>query len=174
MEEFFTLDIVSTGDVCSKCICFYRKLKRLRLIGNRTSSRAILSVIVLEIDKSNDRWYDYRPNWTPFGPTTIINHREKQSKPNAIPDYFGHSIENFSVVLWVVRLCGEYTILIIAESKYNGTIQPKSRTRHPSNYPSNLAYMTLYCQIRPFLTTATILLRETSSLRSSCCFRSRN
>lgn len=34
--------------------------------------------------------------------------------------------------------------------------------------------MTLYCQIRPFLTTATILLRETSSLRSSCCFRSRN
>ena len=56
---------------------FYRKLKRLRLIGNRTSSRAILSVIILEIDKSNDRWYDYRPNWTPFGPTTIINHREK-------------------------------------------------------------------------------------------------
>ena len=110
MEEFFTLDIVSTGDVYSKCICFiclfvfvlfvvvflfylliffvfvlfvlfvylfYRKLKRLRLIGNRTSSRAILSVIILEIDKSNDRWYDYRPNWTPFGPTTIINHREK-------------------------------------------------------------------------------------------------
>ena len=88
MEEFFTLDIVSTGDVYSKCICFiclfvfvlfvyfflfylliffvfvlfvlfvylfYRKLKRLRLIGNRTSSRAILSVIILEIDKSNDR-----------------------------------------------------------------------------------------------------------------------
>ena len=128
MEEFFTLDIVSTGDVYSKCICFiclfvfvlfvyffcficlfffcficficlfflfylliffvfvlfvlfvylfYRKLKRLRLIGNRTSSRAILSVIILEIDKSNDRWYDYRPNWTPFGPTTIISHREK-------------------------------------------------------------------------------------------------
>ena len=41
MEEFFTLDIVSTGDVCPKCICFYRKLKRLRLIGKRTSSRAI-------------------------------------------------------------------------------------------------------------------------------------
>ena len=80
MEEFFTFDIVSTGDVCPKCICFYQKLKRLRLIGNRTSSRAIQSVIILEIDKSNDRkshWYDYRPNWTPLRPITIINPREK-------------------------------------------------------------------------------------------------
>ena len=50
------------------------------LIGNRTLCRPIWSVIILVIYKS-DFWssdfvnhsYDYRPNWTPLGPITIIS-----------------------------------------------------------------------------------------------------
>ena len=50
------------------------------LIGNRTSCRPILSVIILVINKSDSRCavvrfcyhsYDYRPNWTPLCPITI-------------------------------------------------------------------------------------------------------
>ena len=50
-------------------------------IDNRTSCRPIPSVIILVIDRipasrsSNFVYhpYDYRPNWTPIGPITIIN-----------------------------------------------------------------------------------------------------
>ena len=60
MEEFFTLNTVSTGDVCSKCILFFGggggKLYQSWLIGNRTSCRQILSVIILVIDKSDSRF----------------------------------------------------------------------------------------------------------------------
>ena len=45
MEEFYTLDTVSTGDVCPHAfvfvLFFFKKLQRLWLIGNRTSRRPI-------------------------------------------------------------------------------------------------------------------------------------
>ena len=58
MEEFFPLNTVSTGDFCPKCICFPLgvKLYQSWLIGNRTSCRQILSVIILVIDKSDSRF----------------------------------------------------------------------------------------------------------------------
>ena len=46
--------------------------------GNRTEWSPILSVIILVINKSDSRVnhsYDYRPNWTPLSPITIINQR---------------------------------------------------------------------------------------------------
>ena len=52
MEEFFILDIVSTGHVCLKCICCFQKLEQIQLIGNRTLCRPIPSVIILMTDKS--------------------------------------------------------------------------------------------------------------------------
>ena len=46
---FFLFHVVSTGDVCPKCNCCLRKFLITR--------------------------YDYRPNWIPLDPITIINHK---------------------------------------------------------------------------------------------------
>ena len=54
LEEFLTKNIVSTKDICSRCIFF--KLKWLPLIGNRTSCCPILSVIILVINKSDSHF----------------------------------------------------------------------------------------------------------------------
>ena len=45
----FLFHVVSTGDVCPKCNCCLRKFLITR--------------------------YDYRPNWIPLDPITIINHK---------------------------------------------------------------------------------------------------
>ena len=54
-----------------------RILSWFRSIGNRTLCCPILSIIILVINKSDsdsvNYSYDYRPNWTPLGPITIIN-----------------------------------------------------------------------------------------------------
>ena len=63
MEEFLTKDIVSTGDICFKCF-FFRKFKWLWLIGNRTSCRPILSLIILVINKSDSRLAVVRFFWS--------------------------------------------------------------------------------------------------------------
>ena len=47
--SFFLFHVVSTGDVCPKCNCCLRKFLITR--------------------------YDYRPNWIPLDPITIINHK---------------------------------------------------------------------------------------------------
>ena len=53
-----------------------RILSWFRSIGNRTLCCPILSIIILVINKSDsdsvNYSYDYRPNWTPLGPITII------------------------------------------------------------------------------------------------------
>ena len=54
LEELLTKDIVSTKDICSRCIFF--QLKWLPLIGNRTSCCPILSVIILVINKSDSHF----------------------------------------------------------------------------------------------------------------------
>ena len=77
MKKSFIWDNVSTAYVCSKCICFFRKLKRLWLIGNRTSCLLIPFVIILVTDNSHSDFvnhsFDYRPNWTPLGHISIID-----------------------------------------------------------------------------------------------------
>ena len=57
-------DIVSIGDICSRCFFFFRKLYWLWLIGNRTSCRAILSVIILVINESDSRFTVVRFCWS--------------------------------------------------------------------------------------------------------------
>ena len=79
-QIFFTLDIASAGDITPKCICCFLKLKRLWVIGNRTSCCSILPVIILVINKSDFRsavvqfclslvWL--QSNWTPLSPITV-------------------------------------------------------------------------------------------------------
>ena len=50
IKEFLTLNIVSTGDICSRCFVFFNKLYWLWLIGNRTWCHLILSIIILMIN----------------------------------------------------------------------------------------------------------------------------
>ena len=41
IEEYLTKDIVSTRDICPRCIFFFRKLKWLRLIHDRISCHSV-------------------------------------------------------------------------------------------------------------------------------------
>ena len=41
IEEYLTKDIVSTRDICPRCIFFFRKLKWLRLIRDRISCHSV-------------------------------------------------------------------------------------------------------------------------------------
>ena len=56
-------------------VFYFSEIVVAMINGNRISSRPILSVIMRVIDKSSDfvdHSYDYRQNWTPLGPITII------------------------------------------------------------------------------------------------------
>ena len=69
---------VNKKDTSYLCVCPLSSISN----GNRTSCRAIRSVIILVINKSDSRCavvrfcyhsYDYRPNWTPLSPIAITN-----------------------------------------------------------------------------------------------------
>ena len=40
MEKFFTLKIISTADVCHKCICFFSEIVTVMINGNMTLFRS--------------------------------------------------------------------------------------------------------------------------------------
>ena len=75
---------------------FFLILLELSLIGNRTSCRPILSVIILMIKqmRSSDfvyHSYDYRPNQTPLSPITM-----KLRCPPRIFSFLSRNIQVFS------------------------------------------------------------------------------
>ena len=70
MEEFLTKYIVSTGDICSKCVCFFRKLKWLWLIGNKWLTRSEEHELVIQFIHHE---YGYRQNWMTRSAVTIMN-----------------------------------------------------------------------------------------------------
>ena len=70
MEEFLTKYIVSTGDICSKCVFFFRKLKWLWLIGIKWLTTSEDHELVIQFVNHE---YGYRQNWMTRSAVTIMN-----------------------------------------------------------------------------------------------------
>ena len=56
MEEFLTKTIVSTGDICSKCICSFGNWNGYDLLVTGFCCHPILCVIILMINKSDSHF----------------------------------------------------------------------------------------------------------------------
>ena len=119
MEEFLTKDIISSGKICSGCISCFRKFKWLWLIGNRTPCHPILWLTNwIPASRSSDfvyQWYDYRPNWTPFGPIVIIN------KYNFVSVEAGFEYVDLSMAVFVSVPLEAGLAIRLPTSQCNGT-----------------------------------------------------